>query len=152
MVSLITTQLCEISMKITIYGPDLEIMRQNMAKMGKIWEKRDFWKTTKTHLLLQKSSVWAKNHTRTAWESFEKRCYLAIIMTGFHFWFFRETDAWFFTKRKLDTNAVANVCGGGTSEGVVQECQSKLDKRADCDQCQFHGVRQDVSIPRRSLR
>ena len=37
-----TAQLREICMEITIYGPNFEITMQNMVKMAKIREKREF--------------------------------------------------------------------------------------------------------------
>ena len=90
------------STKIAIYGPNLEIMRQNMVKIAKIGGKGDFWKTTKTHLLLQKSSVWAKNHTRTA-----KPCYLEILMADFPFFDFSQNGCHF--RPKIRFSAILNL-------------------------------------------
>ena len=62
----------------------------NMAKITKIGENAISEKRRKTHLLHQKSSVWAKNHTRPA-----KPCYLEISATDFPFFDFSHNGGHF---------------------------------------------------------
>ena len=65
-------------------------LRQNMPKMAKIREDVIFEKRPKTHLLHQKSSVWAKNQTKTA-----KPCYLEILLADFPFFDFSQNGGHF---------------------------------------------------------
>ena len=70
---------------------------------GQNQRKRDFWKTTKNASPPAKSSVWAKNHTRTA-----KSYYLEILGTDFCFFFiFRKMAAIF--KPKIQFFAILGL-------------------------------------------